>query len=63
MPIIKMNNKIIECRVGDNLRKVLLESNLSPHNQNLKWCPTNNVFFKGSILKRTKYIFDEKLNN
>lgn len=40
----------------------LLEPNFK-HNQNLKWCPTNNVFFKSSILKRTKYIFDEKLNN
>lgn len=62
MPIIKMNNKIIECRVGDNLRKVLLESNLSPHNQNLKWfnckgfgtCGTCAIKVEGDVTPLTK---------
>ena len=62
MPIIKYRGQEIKCRVGDNLRKVLLDANLSPHNQTASWlncngfgtCGTCAVEVKGQTSPLTK---------
>lgn len=33
------------------------------HGTKIKWCPTNNVFFESSVIKKNKIFFDNDLKN
>lgn len=56
MPEIKIGDKVITCRKGDNLRKVLNDNGISPHNGSAEWlncrglgtCGTCSVHIKGN---------------
>jgi len=59
---IKFKGKIIECKKGDNLRKILRKANLNPHNGDAKWlnckgfgtCGTCALEIKGEVSPITK---------
>ncbi|MEL6181385.1 MAG: 2Fe-2S iron-sulfur cluster-binding protein [Myxococcota bacterium] len=62
MPTIHYKDKTITCDVGANLRRVLLDADLSPHNGESRWfnckgfgtCGTCAVEIDGAVSQETR---------
>lgn len=58
MPKIEVEGKVIECGKGENLRKVLIKNQVSPHNGSAEWLNCRGLGTCGTCAIQTDDKYD-----